>query len=119
MTLIIPHGQNGLVVTMDYNGKVIYTADEFNRYKRKLVDKIFAILGIYEDCQDSNDYSSYNNYVERVKIELIGFSRRSENIELITIVNLLAGIQDSETINHKTVKSLVFHIISMIQNLEV
>lgn len=102
---------------MDYNGRVIYTTDELNKYKRKLVDKIFAILGIYEDCQDSNDYSSYNNYVERVKIELIGFSRRSENVELITIVNLLAGIQDSETINHKTVKSLVFHIISMIQNL--
>ena len=32
------------------NNHVVMTSDEFSEYKTKLINKCFAILGIYEDC---------------------------------------------------------------------
>lgn len=105
---------------MEYNNKhVVYNQDEFLKYREKLINKIFAILGIYEDCEKVKNFNSYIQYVERTKIELIGFYNEYNNICMISIINMLTGLQELDVLNHKKVKSSVFHLISVIQKMEV
>lgn len=101
------------------NSKVSFSSDEIQQYKSKLINKCFAILGIYEDCDNNKSYMPYLTYLDRVKIEFIGFNNNVNNIYLVSIVNILTGMQDTERLCHKDVKSLVFHIISIIQKMEV
>lgn len=99
--------------------RIIMTNEEFNEYKSKLINKCFAILGIYEDCEKHNAFVSYISYIDKIKFELVGLHKNMEYIQLISIINILTGMQETDNINHKQVKSLVFHIISTIQKMEV
>lgn len=101
------------------NNKVAYTEKELQKYKSKLINKCFAILGIYEDCDKTQVYTPYSIYLERMIVEFVGFSNNLTSEHLVSIVNILTGMQDTEKLCHKEVKSLVFHIISTIQKLEV
>lgn len=103
----------------DNNGNVVLTENDVAEYKKKLINKCFAILGIYEDCEKIKSYDSYLNYLNRIKIEMIGFQTNTNYIQLISIINILTGMQKIDDINHSQVKSLVFHIISTIQKMEV
>lgn len=105
---------------MIYNNRtIIFSNDEFVAYKDKLVNKCFAILGIYEDCEKKTIFEPYITYIDRIKIELIGLYNNINNVQLISVINILAGMQEVNNITHKKVKSLVFHIISTIQKMEV
>jgi hypothetical protein len=113
-------GQIGLLVIMHFdNSQVSFSEKEIQQYKSKLINKCFAILGIYEDCDKNKSYTPYLTYIDRVKIEFVGFSTNTNNIHLVSIVNILTGMQDVERLCHKDVKSLVFHIISIVQKMEV
>lgn len=113
-------GQIGLLVIMHFdNSQVSFSEQEIQQYKSKLINKCFAILGIYEDCDKTKSYTPYLTYIDRVKIEFVGFSTNTNNIHLVSIVNILTGMQDVERLCHKDVKSLVFHIISIVQKMEV
>lgn len=113
-------GQTGHLVIMHFNNsKVSFSNEEIQQYKSKLINKCFAILGIYEDCDNNKSYMPYLTYLDRVKIEFIGFNDNVNNIHLVSIVNILTGMQDVERLCHKDVKSLVFHIISIVQKMEV
>lgn len=101
------------------DNRIVMTNNEFNEYKSKLINKCFAILGIYEDCEKYNVFTSYISYIDRIKFELVGLHKNMEYIQLISIINILTGMQEIDSINHKQVKSLVFHIISTIQKMEV
>lgn len=101
------------------NNKVIYTSKEIQQYKSKLINKCFAILGVYEDCDKDKSYMPYLTYIDRIKIEFIGFNDNVDNIHLVSVINILTGMQEVERLCHKDVKSLVFHIISIIQKMEV
>ena len=113
-------GQIGLLVIMHFdNSQVSFSEKEIQQYKSKLINKCFAILGIYEDCDKNKSYTPYLTYIDRVKIEFVGFSTNINNIHLVSIVNILTGMQDVERLCHKDVKSLVFHIISIVQKMDV
>lgn len=113
-------GQIGLLAIMHYeDSKVCFSKEEIQQYKSKLINKCFAILGIYEDCDNNKSYMPYLTYLDRVKTEFIGFNENVNNIYLVSIVNILTGMQDTERLCHKNVKSLVFHIISIVQKMEV
>lgn len=101
------------------NNKVVYTSKEIQQYKSKLINKCFAILGIYEDCDENKSYMPYLTYIDRVKIEFVGFNDNVNNIHLLSVINILTGMQEVERLCHKDVKSLVFHIISIVQKMEV
>ena len=113
-------GLNGLMEIMVYNNnQITLSFSEIQQYKKKLVNKCFAILGVYEDCQKINQYDAYSIYLDRIKKEFVGFYKNTNNIQILSIINILTGMQDINDINHKSVKSLVFHLISMVQKMEV
>ena len=104
---------------MVYNINGIEISDEMlDKYFDILINKIFAILGIYEDCEEAEDFSNYNVYLDRVITELTGGYYVIGFENFISLTNILTGIKYSDEINHKKVKSLVFHCISIIKKMK-
>lgn len=104
---------------MEYKNGIIYSTEEMLLYKTFLINKTFAILGIYESCQETKNFEPYLKYLFRVKTEYIGFSKNNTNPYIVSIVNLLSGMDDLENMNHTIVKQLVFHIIPTLKKMEV
>lgn len=118
---------NGQMVNMDnnlnFNGCKI-SKDEFNSFLDTLINKVFAILAIYEDCEECNDYSMLSLYVFRVSSEIRGFSRLMNINSFISLSSIIEDMREKislkelnkiENFGHKQVKFLVFHCISIIE----
>lgn len=90
-----------------------------NKYLDTLINKVFAILGVYEDCEEINDFYTYDTYLDRVITELTGGYYVIGFNNFVSLVNILTGIKYSEELSHKRVKSLVFHCISIIKKMKV
>lgn len=99
--------------------------EDFNRYIDGLIGKIFAILGVYEDCTEMNQYDIFDSYIYRVICELRGFYRLTNSISFLSLSSILTDLHISVIENsffgknkeerHRRVKSLVFHCISMVK----
>lgn len=106
----------GLLVIMDY--KIIkenIQKQDIDFYLNSSINKIFAILGIYEDCERNNNLESYYTYLNRTIIELSGFDYIFETNFYISIISILVGMLEDKEPNHKKVKSITFHCISLIK----
>lgn len=93
--------------------------EELNKYYDKLINKIFAILGVYEDCEKESDFSNYVVYIDRVLTELVGGYYLMNSEEFLSLYNILLGIKSSDNFNHKKIKSIVFHCISVVKKMKV
>lgn len=103
---------------MEYSeNRVIFQPEELSIYINKMINKVFAILGIYEDCEKISDFDTYQTYVQRVIIEMIGFSRNYPHPTLVSLVNLLTGIINVKDLTHRQVKSIIFHTISSLKKM--
>lgn len=108
---------------LNFNGCKI-SKDEFNFFLDTLINKIFAILAIYEDCEECNDYSMLSLYILRVSSEIRGFSRLMNINSFISLSSIIEDMREKislkelnkiENFGHKQVKFLVFHCISIIK----
>lgn len=108
---------------LSFNGCKI-SKNEFNSFLDTLINKVFAILAIYEDCEECNDYSMLSLYVLRVSSEIRGFSRLMNINSFISLSSIIEDMREKislkelnrvENFGHKQVKSLVFHCISIIK----
>ena len=84
---------------MDFNG-INFSDKEIQEYKQSVINKLFAILGIFEDCEAINDYSGYTAYMFGI-------------VNFLSVVSILEGSQ--VPIEHSEVKRLVFHCISLVK----
>ena len=78
--------------------------------RKNLVQSIYKILLLYEDAIDSKSEDKLNDYVaylNRQKVRFIAID--SEIAETIEGLRMLR-----DAIDHKTVKSVVFHLIDII-----
>lgn len=103
---------------MEYrDNKVIFQANELSIYINKMINKVFAILGIYEDCVNISNFETYQTYLKRIIIEMVGFSHNYPHPTLISLINILTGIMETENLTHKQVKSITFHTISSLKKM--
>lgn len=102
---------------MDY--KVELNKEDLNKYLDRLVNKIFAILGIYEDCDEKKTYDDFFIYLDRLCLEIKGCQYSLEIENFLSLYNVLLGISHSEIIEHKKIKSLVFYCISVVKKMKV
>lgn len=101
---------------MDCNiGKVKILDSDINKYLDNLVNRIFAVLGIYEECVLDDKFDNYISYLDRVIVEISGVANTFKMNDFIGIVNILVGLQDLNILNHKKVKSLTFHCIDVVK----
>lgn len=89
------------------------------KYLEKMIDKIFAVLGIYEDCETINCFDNYYIYLNRLCTELKGCTYLAEKEELLSVYNTLYGLYKTKNTNHDKVKSIVFHCISVVKKMKV
>lgn len=97
---------------MDFNG-IEFSDKEIQEYKQSVINKLFAILGIFEDCEAINDYSGYTTYTRRLARELNGLYDIFGIVNFLSIVSILEGMK--VPIEHSEVKRLVFHCISLVK----
>lgn len=94
------------------------TEKDVENYRKYCVNRIFAILGIFEDCQKTGNMETLNTYLNRLITEFTGVSSVFNMTTLIPVVGILQGMKESENLQHKEVKSLVFHCISIVKKAE-
>ena len=116
MASSIPTFPNGRLVTMDYKfNDISFTQTEIEEYCKIVVNKLFAILGIFEDCQLKSDFDSYYSYLNRLCTELNGLYAMFGIRKFLSIVSVLSGMHEDLAPTHAGVKSLVFHCISIVK----
>lgn len=80
--------------------------------KKQLISQIFKILLLYEDAiaqEDGITKDDYIGYLDRLYIYWLG-------IGCSDIYNIIKGLKALElNVEHKVVKSMVFHIINLIE----
>lgn len=99
---------------MEFN-KSIVTDQQTKEYCAQCVNKIFAILGIFEECEETGDMSSYYAYLDRVIMEFSGISDIFEVTTFMSLVGVLDGLRLNEKVSHKQVRQIVFHCISLVK----
>lgn len=97
----------------------VYDADisdnDLTSFLNSCINRFFAILGVYEDCEKIGDFTSFNTYIERLCIELSGCYSLFRLDIFISLLGLLQGLKEKENLNHQEVKSVVFHCISLLK----
>ena len=78
---------------MDY--KIELSDVELNNYLDKLINRTFAILGVYEDCSLIEAYENYYTYVERLALELKGCSFSLDKNDFLSLYNVFKDINDT------------------------
>ena len=102
---------------MGYN--IDINKEEINIYLEKIVDKVFAILGVFESCNKRNDFNDYYTYLERIALELKGCTYSLERYNFLSLYNTILGMSKVDELNHAKTKSLVFYCISLIKKMKV
>lgn len=80
--------------------------------QKELIAQIYKILLLYEDVyngQSSVCENDYLGYLDRMYVYWVG----NGNSEIFNIIKGLYSL--GMTVEHKTVKSMVFHMISVLQ----
>lgn len=91
--------------------------EEKKDYVHLCVNKVFAVLGIYEECQRSENYEGYYVYLRRIITEFDGIYSLYGFDYYAQIVGILEGMYNNKSLNHSNVKSLTFHCISLLNSL--
>lgn len=90
-------------------------SEKINEYFKYSINRVYALLGMYEDNQDFKDIHCY---LRRIIIEFKGLTGLYDEKEIISLINILNGIEDNiEELNHSEMKSLVFHCISILKKM--
>lgn len=79
--------------------------------KDKNIDLFYKIIALYEDMHNKSnkvDENSYLRYLNRLYVLYLG----KENEEIYNLINGL--IKLGAEANHDTVKSVAFHLISLV-----
>lgn len=91
----------------------------YNEYITDVVNKIFKMLPIYENCElKSGNFEEYESYLDKVITMLIGSEFLFEDRAFLSIASILKGMQIRDDLTHKKVKSSVFHCIDILGKLK-
>lgn len=83
--------------------------------KEKIISSIYKVLVLYEDMNEAEspiNIDSYLNYIDRLYVYWVGVGDKEiyETLKGLWVLGNKAG--------HKRVKSMVFHMIDIIQKME-
>lgn len=95
--------------------KIKLSDDDIAYYNKRCINKLFAALGIFEECEEAGDMTPFYAYLDRLIVEFRGVKDIFDICTFVSIVAILAGLRDEEKLEHKEVKSIVFHCISLVK----
>lgn len=97
------------------NNMIKFSDADKKKYIQASVNKVFAMLGVYEDCQKINDFENFYRYVKRLLYEFTGAYNILKVESLISLLGVIEGIYNDKGITHSEVRSLTFHCISILK----
>ena len=93
---------------MDFNG-INFSDKEIQEYKQSVINKLVAILGIFEDCEAINDYSGYTAYIKRLTREFNGLYNMFGIVNFLSVVSQISFYLASNFVLFRQV--LIFYSI--------
>lgn len=92
----------------------------YNQYMNDIIDKIFKILPIYENCvlSEGKDFYPYISHLDKLITQFTGSEILFEEKAFLTLTTILIGMQETTNLTQKKVKSLVFHCIDIVSKLK-
>lgn len=104
-----------MVITMYNYNNVTFTDEDIQYYIDCSVNKLYATLCVFEDCEKKSDFETYHIYLKRLITEFTGIHSMFNVSVYLSIVGILNGMILEEDPKHKDVKSLIFHCISLLK----
>lgn len=95
------------------------TANDIKYYIEECIHNIYISLCVYEDCQGKDNYETYYIYLHRIISEFSGVYSILGFNEFFSIVAILRDMSNLEDKDHKIIKSLTFHCISILKKVVV
>ena len=102
---------------------VLFTMTNKQEYFKKLLDRIFRLLPLYEGkdqttkniiCSPGDAYSNFSNNLITVDTEIDGLMRDNiEDIEIQELSNLIKGMYEISIGEHNKVRVIVFAAIRL------
>ena len=91
----------------------------YRTFLNDLVNKVFKILPIYEDClkKQNGDLKSFHSYLDKMVTLLWGSEYFFSEPRFADIIVFLEGLRVRPDLTQKEVKSLVFHCIDGIEKM--
>ena len=103
------------MITMYSFNNIQFTDDDIQYYTDRSVNKLYATLCVFEDCEKKSDYETYHIYLKRLITEFTGIYNIFDVNVFLSIIGILNGMILEEEPKHKDVKSLIFHCISLLK----
>lgn len=101
---------------MEYKNKQFFLdSSEKMKYINFTINRVYAILGVYEDCESENNFDNYYRYIKRLITELIGAYKILKIEQFLSLISIISGMQELKNLNHSDVKSMTFHCISILK----
>ena len=101
---------------MNYkNNKISLSDSERKKYIDFSINRVYAILGIYEDCELDNNFESYYKYTKRLVTEFVGAYNLLDIEQFLSLVNIIRGMSELKELSHSDVKYITFHCISILK----
>lgn len=76
--------------------KIKLSEDDIAYYNKRSINKLFAALAIFEECEESNDMSPFYTYLDRLIIEFRGVKDIFDICTFVSIVAILDGLRKEE-----------------------
>ena len=102
-----------------YINEVEVPVSTYNSYIRQCINKVFKILPIYESCEEQQNFKHFVSYLDKLIIMFTGSEILFNQKDFIDLVSLVKGMQKIDDLNKDTIKSTVFHCISILDRLKV
>lgn len=92
----------------------------YNNFLNELINQIFKILPIYEDCIKSKDKSltPYLVHLDNVVTQILGANYFFYDNTFFSVATILKGLQEINSPSQKKVKSIVFCCIDKLSKLK-
>lgn len=98
------------------------TVPTYNQYIDDLINKVFKILPIFEECvqkSTNNKFVPYLSYLDKIVTIMTGAEAIFQKKDFIILVSLFKGMQKRTDLTKTQIKSLVFHCIDILEKMKV
>lgn len=90
----------------------------YNNHIDELINKVFKILCICEQCAQGEDYANYFSYLDKITILMAGNKVLFNNRKFSILVTEVMGLKETQTTDHAQVKKIVLECTNALQKMK-
>ena len=90
----------------------------YNNHIDELINKIFKILCICEQCEQTKEFDTYFNYLDKITILMAGNKVLFNNRKFSILLTQIMGLAETKTTDHAQVKKIVLECTNTLQKMK-